>query len=210
MQKADDAAAPNSRKKPPPLRERLLELAFEEMYESGFGGLRIDTLIEKAGSTKGAFYHHFPSKAALGYAVVDEILETLAEDIWGGYLQSFDDPAEGIEACARRMMQHLGPRCMKLGCPFNNLAQEMGAIDDGFRTRLGAIFTKIIGHIAEALRQGQDRGVIRADIDAGQTAHFIFAALEGSMGLFKTMGQGGDFDGSMRGVQDYLASLRSV
>ena len=44
-------------------RTRLLDIAFAEIHGHGYQGLRIDTLLEKAKLTKGAFYHHFPEQA---------------------------------------------------------------------------------------------------------------------------------------------------
>ena len=34
--------------------------------------MRLDDVVAATGLTKGALYHHFPNKQALGYAVVDE------------------------------------------------------------------------------------------------------------------------------------------
>lgn len=194
--------------KRPALRARLLDLAYREIYANGFSGLRIDALITKAGSTKGAFYHHFPSKTALGYAVVDEVLAGFVDEIWDLHLSGFDDPIEGIEASARHAMLEVWPDATRLGCPFNNLAQEMSAIDTGFRDRLGTLFARIIGHIAEALRRGIADGHVRPDIDPQVTATFIFAALEGAIGLVKTVGSPEALDQSMRGIHAYLNGLR--
>jgi AcrR family transcriptional regulator len=51
-------------------RDKLLKAAFEEIYRRGFQAASLDTILAKAGVTKGALYHHFPDKGALGYAVV--------------------------------------------------------------------------------------------------------------------------------------------
>lgn len=191
-----------------PLRGRLLDLAFREIYENGYGGLRVDTLIDKAGSTKGAFYHHFASKTALGYAVVDEVLGAFADLVWTRHLAEFADPIEGIESSAQFAIAQLGPRCLELGCPFNNLAMEMSAVDEGFRQRIGALFALVIGNIAEALERGQRHGFVRADIDTATTANFIFAALEGSLSIIKAMGTETAFDISLRALRAYLETLR--
>lgn len=193
--------------KRPALRARLLDLAYREIYENGFSGLRVDALIAKAGSTKGAFYHHFPSKTALGYAVVDEVLAGIADEIWNRHLNRFDDPIEGIEESARYAMMEVWPDCTELGCPFNNLAQEMSAIDTGFRERMGALFARIIENIAAALRRGVASGHVRADIDPQVTANFILAALEGSIGLMKAIGTPQTFDNSLLGIHGFLVSL---
>lgn len=198
----------NKAKRVDTLRDRMIDLAFEEIYANGFLGLRVDTLLAKAKATKGAFYHHFASKAELGYAVIDEILSELADHVWGDHLANYDDPVEGIEATVLYGMQRMGPRAMEFGCPFNNLSQEMSAVDDGFRDRLSALFVRMIGYIADALRRGQAGGFVRQDIDVQATAQFIFAALEGTLSLVKTMGPEASLDTAMAGLRSYLATLR--
>jgi AcrR family transcriptional regulator len=56
-------------------RERLLQAAFREIHRSGFQSASIDTILAATNVTKGALYHHFESKEALGYAASD----------WRGY-----------------------------------------------------------------------------------------------------------------------------
>src|ERR1700727_474847 len=55
-------------------RERLLQAASREIYRSGFQSASLGTILASAGVTKGALYHHFKNKEALGYAVVEEII----------------------------------------------------------------------------------------------------------------------------------------
>lgn len=47
-------------------RERLLEAAVALVRTQGFTGTSVDDLCARAGVTKGAFFHHFPSKQQLG------------------------------------------------------------------------------------------------------------------------------------------------
>ena len=58
-------------------RDKLLQAAFEEIYRRGFQSTSLDTILAKAGVTKGALYHYFPDKASLGYAVVEEVVKGL-------------------------------------------------------------------------------------------------------------------------------------
>src|SRR6202044_3625075 len=55
-------------------RERLLRAASREIYRSGFQSASLDRILVSAGVTKGALYHHFENKEALGYAVVEEVI----------------------------------------------------------------------------------------------------------------------------------------
>lgn len=51
------------------LRERILNVATDEIRQKGFGATRIDDICKAAGVSKGAFFHHFDSKDAMGVAV---------------------------------------------------------------------------------------------------------------------------------------------
>lgn len=53
-------------------RARLIEAARSLVRHKGFAATSVDDLCAAAGVTKGAFFHHFPSKEALGVALVDD------------------------------------------------------------------------------------------------------------------------------------------
>src|ERR1041385_2107660 len=55
-------------------RARLLQAGFDEVYAHGFQAASIDRILERLDLTKGAFFHHFPTKQAFGYALVDETI----------------------------------------------------------------------------------------------------------------------------------------
>ena len=61
-------------KMPDRTRQRLLEAAFAEIHRNGFQAASIAQILADTGLTKGALYHHFPDKKALGLAVVDEMV----------------------------------------------------------------------------------------------------------------------------------------
>ena len=49
---------------------------------------------------------------------------------------------------------------LTLGCPLNNLAQEMAPVDEGFRSRIETLYRDWRRGLAKALRQGQHSGSI--------------------------------------------------
>ena len=190
-------------------RARLLDIAFAEVHAHGYQGLRVDSLLEKAKLTKGAFYHHFQSKQALGLAIIDEVLAGMAELVWGQHLAQFDDPLLGIESSINFAVSMLGERCTTLGCPINNLAQEMSGIDDAFRVRLDTVFKNIVANIAAALERGKRHGIVRADVETTAAATFILAGTEGTVGLAKSARSPAVLDLAMREMKRYLDSLRA-
>ena len=124
---------------PDATRGKILAAAFEEIYRRGFQAASLDAILEKAGVTKGALYHHFPDKAALGYAVVDEIVREPVLEAYLGPLESHEaDPLTGIQQILRRRADDFHSGGVDLGCPLNNLAQEMSPLDEHFRRRVAA------------------------------------------------------------------------
>jgi AcrR family transcriptional regulator len=167
-------------------RQRLLEAAFEEIHRVGFQAASLHRILRRTGVTKGALYHHFPSKLALGYAVVDELLGPYLEQRWLMPLQSATDPVEKLKRLLKKNAQLMKDEDVMLGCPLNNLAQEMAPVDEGFRTRIQGLFDAWRYGISAALSRGQASGRVRQDCDPGQAASVILATLEGCIGLAKT------------------------
>jgi AcrR family transcriptional regulator len=131
-------------------RERLIAAAFEEIYRTGFQGSDINSILTRAGLTKGALYHHFGSKEALGHAVIEQLIAGVMTAKWLAPLDDTDDPIGALIGVVEGTS--LQDAHVTGGCPLNNLAQEMSPIDEGFRMRLSHIFTGWIGGIADALR----------------------------------------------------------
>jgi TetR/AcrR family transcriptional repressor of nem operon len=52
-------------------REKILDAALSLILDHGFGSTTVDAVVRRAGITKGAFFHHFASKAELARALVD-------------------------------------------------------------------------------------------------------------------------------------------
>ena len=197
------------KRQPDVTRERLLHAAFEEIYRRGFQGASLDTILEHAGVTKGALYHHFPDKAALGYAVVDEVVKGLLLERWLGILEAqTGDPVAAFQRMLQERLAQLSPREVELGCPLNNLGQEMSPLDERFRRRVAATFETWTGGFAALLRRGQDEGTVRSDVDPDRVAWFLVAAIEGSFGLAKSARSVGMLRSNLEVLSGFLECLR--
>lgn len=167
-------------------RERILEAAFEEIYTNGYQGMRIDHILAKTQLTKGAFYHHFSSKKSLGYAVVDDVLFTVKRQLLAP-LEQTDDP---INVCLDILSQticNMSDDELALGCPLNNLSQEMSGIDDGFSERLSAIYLYWQQVLQEAFIRGQKAGTVNQDINPSAVSFFLISSIQGITGTVKCL-----------------------
>lgn len=187
-------------------RAALLQAAFEQIYRSGFQGTDLDTILERSGVTKGALYHHFASKEALGYAVVDEVLVRLTHTKWLLPLETAHDPIAALIGVIRSTS--IGSEEVRCGCPLNNLAQEMSPLDEGFRKRLARVFANWQEGIGQALRAGRKRGLVRKDVDLAEAATFLMATYEGYISLAKNSQDARLLQSGTRRMVRYLRSLR--
>jgi AcrR family transcriptional regulator len=202
-------AAKRRTRAPEATRDKLLRAAFDEIYRRGFQAASLDTILAQAGVTKGALYHHFPTKAALGIAVVDEVVKGLLLERWLGVLASQPgDPVTALQATLRFRAANLTAGEIALGCPLNNLAQEMSPLDEDFRRSIETTFEAWRDGFAEALRRGQAEGSVRSDVDARQVATFIVAAAEGSYGLAKNAQSSSMVRENLEILSLFLDSLR--
>lgn len=198
-----------SERNPDQTRRRILEAAFIEMYRNGFQGMRLDEVTAASELTKGALYHHFPNKQALGYAVVEEVIRPMMESIWVQPLQQATDPLQGLLDVIEHMPEAKPSEMMlQYGCPLNNLAQEMSPLDEGFRRRIDQVFNIWHQVISDALLAARSKGIIRADIDCEDTATFVMAALEGCIGIAKNAQSVDRLMACNRGLMQYLLSLK--
>ncbi len=69
-------------------RRRLLTAAAARVRASGYRGASVDGILGPAGLTKGAFYHHFPSKEALGRLLVDQFAAELLRSLDGSTVEA--------------------------------------------------------------------------------------------------------------------------
>jgi AcrR family transcriptional regulator len=189
-------------------REHLLQAAFREVFRCGFQNAGIDTILAATNVTKGALYHHFESKEALGHAIIEEIVAKLTGDRWMLPLQRSEDkdPIDTLIGLVQAIPHR--PEDVKNGCPLVNLAQEMSRLDEQFRKRLERIFHAWQDGIAMALRRGQKQGTVRRDVVPEETASFLIAMVEGYEVLAKNAQDPKVWNVGIRNIVGWLRSLR--
>lgn len=188
-------------------RDRIIEAAVTEMSKTGYQSTSMNSIIDTLGLSKGAVYHHFPSKLTLGYAVIDERLNQQDIDMWDKPL-SHPNPVTGIQSLLMEISRNLTGESLSCGCPINNLAYEMSPIDEGFRLRIVHIYNRRRRKISEALQRAQLNNQFSSTANTEETASFIIATLHGAMGLAKNANCNAIYNQAIKGLIEYLTFLR--
>ncbi len=196
-----------AKRKPEITRLRILKAAFEEMHRNGFQGMRMDAVADKVGVKKGTLYYHFSSKQALGYAVLEELILKRIQQIWIEPLNEMEDPITGIQPIFTSYKENWGSVFFTLGCPLNNLAQEMSPIDEGFRERIQNFYHKWQVTMSQALARAQKKGFVKKNINVDESAEFIITAAVGAFGQAKINQDEAHYYNCVKQLDRYLETL---
>jgi TetR/AcrR family transcriptional repressor of nem operon len=189
-------------------RTSILFKNFEAIHASGFHATRTDKVISELGITKGAFYHYFPDKNSLGYAIIDEILYPNFVGLWLSLEHYNGNQIDGIIACVNKSISFTTECTVGFGCPLNNLIQEMSSLDLGFKERLERIIDKQYTIIKESIQRGIKLKQINKNANAEEIASFVISSLEGSFALAKVKNNLDYLHKSINQLNNYLKQFK--
>jgi TetR/AcrR family transcriptional repressor of nem operon len=126
-------------------RTRLLEAARDLIRANGFGATSIDALCDAAGVTKGAFFHHFANREALGVAAAQFWTQTTAAFFATAPYHVPRDPLKRILAYVAFRKSMIAGELAEFTCLAGTMVQEVHASSDAIRDACGA---SILGHAA--------------------------------------------------------------
>jgi TetR/AcrR family transcriptional repressor of nem operon len=159
-------------------QQRIIEAARQLFARKGFYGTSVADLAQATGMTKGALYHHFESKDALFFAVLEAARDTWREAIVRGVLKTkgalsrlavlFDNHA--------RLISEEETFCLVL----TGLVLEMDGTNPAFMAALTRLFTDLSTFIERIIEKGQAAGEVRADLDPRLIALNIVGVLGGT------------------------------
>ena len=161
-------------------RNAILDAAARLINERGFSHTSVEELIQATGlSGKSHFYHYFPSKEALGMAVIDRQFERFTERGLAILSEPMIEPIDRLTLFIDTLVALQRDREGGSGSPFGNLAGELADSHEGFRQRLDEVFDRWTGQLDALLREVG--GQLRDGVDTVRLARFIIASLEGGM-----------------------------
>ena len=160
-------------------RHLILQRCFEAIQAKGFETLRTDKEIARLKITKGAFYHYFPNKSELGYAVVDEVMLPFYEQKWASLNNIETGIAAAINAIFENEKSKATDTTIKRGDVLTNMILEMSHSDDLFRQKLEAVNEVQVRILQKAIMTGRVAGELKNQTDARSMALFIIGQMMG-------------------------------
>ncbi|AXU18915.1 TetR/AcrR family transcriptional regulator [Novosphingobium sp. THN1] len=178
---------PNRSFRPPAVtaKDKLLEAAVKLIRSNGFAGTSVDQLCAEAGVTKGAFFHHFASKEALGVA---------AAEYWSASTGGFfaEAPFHALPDPVDRVLGYIDLRIALIGGPPEAFSCVAGTlVQEAFRSSAAirvAAEASIMAN-ARALEADLDAAVAQcgvASTTGASLARHVQAVIQGAFVLAKT------------------------
>src|SRR6266851_3842971 len=141
-------------------RTRLVASASRRIHASSYAATSVEDLCADAGVQKGSFYYFFPSKRDVALAAIDDswarAVTTILEPAFAPDVEPLERIARFFHSVAKRQRAKV-----VLGCPFGNLAAELGTQDKVIRARVRQVFAGYQAYFEQALSEAAAHGKLR-------------------------------------------------
>jgi TetR/AcrR family transcriptional repressor of nem operon len=188
-------------------RTRLLEAARDVIRQKGYNATTVDDLCKAAGVTKGAYFHHFESKEALGVAVAGFWSETTTELFDTAPYHQPDAPYERVLAYLEFRKSLIDGELAEFTCLVGTMTQEAYASHPAIREACAA---SILGHAATLepdINAAMQACGVATDWTAASLSAHIQAGIQGAFILAKATGDPAQARSSIDHLKRYVAVL---
>lgn len=192
---------------PPKRRERLLEAAQKLMRARGYAATTIDEICAATGVTKGAFFHYFSDKQALGKAALDGFMDAQQRRMRNSAAARETDPLKRVYGYVDFAIKFSRDPACRHGCLLGNFAQELSDTHDDIRALCAQHFSQWAAMLRRDIEAAKMRHAPRAKFDAASLAEHFIAVLEGALIMGKAKQDMRVVERSLKHFRSYLQSL---
>jgi TetR/AcrR family transcriptional regulator, transcriptional repressor for nem operon len=188
-------------------RERLLASARELILERGYPATTVEQICEAAGVTKGAFFHYFDSKEAVGRGVIERFVSELVETFGSGPFREVADPLERVYAYIGFTIDVCKEAILQDGCILGLFSQELADTHPEIRALCHQGFRDWAQDLKGLLDEAKQHVAAGASIDTEALAEHFIALVEGSLILRKAHQDSRMVERALSQFEDHLRLL---
>jgi TetR/AcrR family transcriptional repressor of nem operon len=169
--------------KPNDTREKLLQVAFDLIWNQSYGSVSVDQICERAHVNKGSFYHFFNSKSELAVEAYEENWREKQPEL-DRVFSPQNPPLERLALYCHYVRNRQKQKAEKYGhvcgCPYASLGTELATQDEKIRTKSQEIMDRTIRYLESALRDAGREGSASFD-NANAAAKRIYTTVLGTL-----------------------------
>ena len=164
-------------------KEKLLQVAFQLIWDSSYGGVSVDQICERADVNKGSFYYYFSSKSDLAIAAYEEHWKQRQPEL-DRIFSAQSPPLERLTRWCESAYERQKERAKKFGhvcgCPYASIGVEIATQDDKIRAKAEELIARGTKYVETAIAEGQREGSLPAG-DARQLAQQAYSFVLGAL-----------------------------
>ena len=172
-------------------RTRLLDAAEQLVLDRGFAGTTVGAVIDRVGVTKGAFFHHFDSKAELGRALVERYAEADIREFEQNLALAerlSDDPLRQMLAFVTLYQEKMeGLEAPYAGCLMASYCYEQDLLDEETLSVGRRTMAAWRRRLSEKLDRVVEEHPPAGEVDIAGLADMVTVIVEGAFVLSRTM-----------------------
>ncbi len=189
-------------------RQQIIEKSLQFFCVKGYYNTSINDILEATGLTKGGFYGHFASKEELWYAVYDEALRIWRDVVFDGISAAYD-PLERIQRFIENDIKNkLGNQVFEGGCFFHSMLVELSGQSAALSSHLMRGFDQLAGLLRAWLKQADQQGRLKENLDLQAIARHIIIALNGAAALHACNRDPAILDHAVQQLHFYIQQLQ--
>lgn len=170
-------------------RKAILKQAERYLQDAGFASFSFRDLAADLGIKSASVHYHFPSKEALGVALLKRYQESFQR--WAESRKHSGSPKADLLDWFK-YYQHLA-RCGDI-CPGGAFGAEYSALPEAVRKELAAMEDMLRTWLRATLKTGRKLGEIRAEGRIEDQAEMVLATLQGGTQVARATGNPKMFD----------------
>ena len=152
--------------------KRLLEVATKLFADQGFESTSVQSIVDKAGVTKGAMYHYFSSKDDLLYEIYARVLRLQTQHL-AEYAHADLPLTERIRRAAADVVETSIANLDDTVIFFRSMHQ----LNDRKRAEVRRERRRYHEMFRRLVQEGQDNGEFRSDVPADLVVDYYFGAV---------------------------------
>jgi TetR/AcrR family transcriptional repressor of nem operon len=188
-------------------RSKLLGAAMSIIRRKGYAATSVDELCAGAGVTKGAFFHHFPTKDSLAVAAANHWSDMSGALFAAAPYHRFDDPLDRVLGYLDFRRAMLRGDVAEFTCLAGTMVQEAYGTHPDIRRACDASFDSHAAAVEADIADAMKRYHLRAPWTAESLALHMQAVLQGAFILAKAKGNSKVVEASIDHLRRYVEML---
>ena len=166
-------------------KRTILNMAEALLQDKGFNGFSYAHIASELGVKNAAIHYHFPTKEALGVAVVKRYRDRF--QLWINNSRIKDLPPEKkldwFFSIYTDMRADKGKVCL-----VGSMEAEFNSIPGALQEEVESLHKELLAWLEQALKEGREAGVFHFNGEAADKAALILSSLQGALQMARALG----------------------